>query len=339
MTAKHTKYAGTPLAIIWSFCNRLECLRLDVYSRYLQPLVGMPSTMFPLLHSLDIRIPDSPTSRPALVGTVDAFQYAPCLKNLKLVAPRWSVADLFDSQFPWAQLTNLHMFFEDGIYHARSILSQCSQLESYSANFAPYSDNEQVAPPCVLPKLHTINFTGGGRVRLVSEFFRPFSFPQLRVLTIDSSVWSEDILPQLHERSGFELEQLHISSLRISGTQLSTFLSRIPRLKRLSIHRSDAGDDGLLFALLHSSLPHTAILPDLEHLVLETPGDLAGNVLADMLESRWWPDPGPAASAPLSSGSHLMQANVRCKNVADFPPAVKNRLDALVAAGVLEYGA
>ncbi|KAJ7441091.1 hypothetical protein FB451DRAFT_953723, partial [Mycena latifolia] len=302
LTAPRKAEIVASLAIIWSFCNRLECLTLDVCNFHLQPLVGILGTMFPCLQSLDVSIRPSRSygsPDPPLVGTVDGFKHAPCLKNLKLVAPGCLVRDVFGSQFPWAQLTNLHMSFRHGLFEARAILSKCSELESCFLNIHFPRHDEQIAvPPCVLPKLQTINFTVGPDIHLVSEFFRPFSFPQLRILTINASTWSEDILPQLHERSGFELQQLHLSSLSIQGTQLATFLHRILSLKRLSIHNSRAGDDGLLFALLHSRLPHTVILPNLEHLVLDTAEDLAGNVLADMLESRWEPDAGPVASAP-----------------------------------------
>ncbi|KAJ7668070.1 hypothetical protein B0H17DRAFT_1142633 [Mycena rosella] len=167
------------------------------------PLVGMPSTMFPALCSLDIYISTELypiTPHPAVIGAIEAFSDAPCLKNLKLVVHNLLVLD-FLGCFPWPQLWSLHFSFPHGIFQARSILSQCPELTTYFIDLDRDTDDPFPVASCVLPNLHTITFTTSGNVTQTHDFFQSFLFLELRAFTINAAAWPGDILGKLHENS------------------------------------------------------------------------------------------------------------------------------------------
>jgi hypothetical protein len=364
MNVHSGQYIGTPLTLVWSLSRRLEDLQLKVPVAYLQPLVGLPDHMFPALRSLDIHIQDANLhALPRFVGIITAFAGAPCLRSLKL-AGSVEVMHLFSCQFPWAQLTSLRLNCGDGPSITRSIVSQCVNLETCSITLYDSIMSEDALPivNSVLPNLRTLSYDGPGedgdedQEDYSPEFFKSLSFPQLQVLSMDTSPWSAEVLVELHQRSTFELTTLTLGRLNLSSDEVVEFFSLIPTLKGLILNHGRGLHDDLFAALTYSNAhPHTAILPELEALTIKTgPSSsdwiedpvavaiLDGSVVVAMLESRWWPDPAPGPSnpsAPRPAISRLKQTTLQFTHDSfmNFDQRVKAKLDVMVSEGMLNY--
>ncbi|KAJ7440783.1 hypothetical protein B0H11DRAFT_1882929 [Mycena galericulata] len=330
-----TRYLGTPLTILWPFCDRVQALALITPKTYLQLFVGVPGTMFPNLRSLDITIPNgSRVSTPAFVGELDAFEVAPNLTSLGIEADRTpDILDLFaDGRFPWSQLRNLHLVLSHNLFQARWILSQCAQLETFFLNLSRGFDSAIDIPSCVLPKLQALTY-GMAHDDHSSVFFEPFAFPQLRELNIDAFVVSQDTLLGLVDRSGFELQKLTIRHLELAGEELVPFLRKIPSLKQICLDNSMAIGRDFFTALKYLGPQDSITLPTLEDLTILTEECPDADILVEMLESRWWPDPAGALNAPPIS--RLKRVVLDADLFDEMDQGLRTRLNVLMVAGVL----
>ncbi|KAJ7614740.1 hypothetical protein DFH06DRAFT_1368120 [Mycena polygramma] len=296
---------GTPLTLLWSFSTRLESLRLDVPVQYLQPLVGMPDQMFPALRKLKIRI----TSGSGFVGTSAVFATAFSLQNLELMSPRSMPVLRLLSDFPWAQLTTFHLASPDSPFLTRSIVSECTALEVCSIEVLhrrtpphPVIDLEG----CIMPEMRTFTYKGAydeeEEAADSAQFLKVFSFPNLRSLSLGMTPECGEVLLELHQRSGFGLENLTLGPINSNTEQIVDLLSKLPTLKKLELDYSDGAEDPLLSALTHSGLgSQIAILPQLESLVMRVSATTNGAVLISMVA-------GPRADRPSSFSACLALA-------------------------------
>ncbi|KAF7372665.1 F-box domain-containing protein [Mycena venus] len=292
---------------------------------------------------------------PAFIGTIAAFAHAPCLRNLKLESKDSSpVLWPFAARFPWAQLTSLHLSSTDELFQIRTLVSQCLELETCTiirtTRYLP--DTPIPAEECVLTKLHTLVYKGpidddnddGDIEDMSAEFFKPFSFPQLRALSIDMVAWPAEFLSELYQRSHFELTSLTMGHLHLSVDHIVPFLSSIPTVKDLTLEYGTSVDESLFVALTYSSAdPHATILPELVSLAIKTNDetDYSSSTVADLFESRWWPSPAPNSPSLQipSATSRLKHATFQFgyETFIELDQSVKTRLDVMKAAGVLDY--
>ncbi|KAJ7628157.1 hypothetical protein DFH06DRAFT_1480589 [Mycena polygramma] len=338
---------GTPLTLLWSFSIRLESLRLEVPLPYLQPFVGMPDHMFPALRKLKIRITSGSGSRlPDLVGTIAAFATASSLQSLELVSPRSMPVLRLLSGFPWAQLTTFHLASPDSPFLTRSIVSECTALEVCSIEVLHHW-----TPPhpvidldgCILPEMHTFTYKGANGEQEAqgdsAQFLKTFSFPNLRSLSLGMTPECGEVLLELQQRSQFGLENLTLGPIGSKTEQITDLLSQLPTLKKLDLNYNDGVEDALFSALTYSGMgSQTAILPQLESLLMRVSANTSGSVLFDMLQSRWWPDPAPNAPPP-PPVSRLREVVLQLQHSMrrNLPAGPQAQLDLMKAAGVLGY--
>ncbi|KAJ7736443.1 hypothetical protein B0H16DRAFT_120809 [Mycena metata] len=320
--------------------TRLQHLNLRLAIVDLEPLVVLSGSMFSALQKLALNIhPDYSCPQRAFVGTITIFAAAP-IKSFTLVSSCLGVTfnPLLNLHIPWARLQNLHLdFFHDPLV-ARAILSQCFDLEVCSiagTESSYFRSPTSTSHARVLPRLRTLAYTGTYREdeRELQLLLESCSFPQLRFLELNTFSWSGVPLA-LCVRSGFALEELTLGHVHLPVDAFVAFLEEIPTLKRLIIGQRTRVDCGFLDALTYSADSHSAILPRLEFLTIWSELQFDPTLMADMFESRWWPE-------PVADGSNVLRPLTRLKRAelyVDFErlwyPDVE-RLYALAIAGIL----
>ncbi|KAJ7144202.1 hypothetical protein C8R44DRAFT_759603 [Mycena epipterygia] len=218
------------------------------------------------------------------------------------------------------------------LFEARSILTHCSQLTRCKMpNVRPADDEEPDLPMCVLTTLSSFEF-GAWEYGITSPFFQPFSFPNLRFLTIEAGAWPDNLLLDLHARSGFNLTRLSLVNLELGADALITFLRLVPSLTVLFLRNADCVTNRLFeaFTCDASSKSTEITLPLLQLLMLQQfVNHLEGETVVRMVESLW--GHRDTADAAFPSLRRIQFAMIGSR----FSDDVESRLAKICATGFL----
>ncbi|KAF7339188.1 hypothetical protein MVEN_01996100 [Mycena venus] len=235
-----TRPSLTPL---WALSSRTINLILHLDHRVLH--LPASDCTFPMLTSLTISVTSESSNAvapvPSLVELLDIFHHAPALHHLGLIADFVSPRFHVPSQFGWNRLRKLELMVHLSVAQAGDILSHCAQLEKCRIFHLRSRDTDdslpQPMPLSVLPNLRSL----GIRVHVddgpVSYLFRRFAFPSLTHLDVDAFTFSLLDLVDLHARSMFPLQSLHLAAY-VTPPEIIPFLCSLPTLENVCFKRT-----------------------------------------------------------------------------------------------------
>ncbi|KAJ7138844.1 hypothetical protein C8R46DRAFT_1200929 [Mycena filopes] len=278
---------------------RVEHLRLDL--RHLDPPFTAWKEARPFPRLCSVKIDAAGTS----VGLVSPryifklFDDAPLLRHVEITAPESPPSLWFSSAFKWSQLTNLMLRVKLGLVVGRNILIQCLRLTDCDVLFEPEPADRTIqalSHPCRFPELHSLtlhfDFEDDRFEADLLIFFAMLEFPSAKLLTIGSQHWPTELLPDLHRRSFFELEELTLMNIDLRDVEILPFLQLLPSLQTIDLECYGFNDDLLTAftfdpanSVLALTLPHLRSLAflDLEydtHFI-----NVSGVVVANLAES------------------------------------------------------
>jgi hypothetical protein len=277
--------------------DRLQVIKLDLPFLYYRPLVDIAAGSMAMLESVDLRLPILYTSKATpWAKRITAFTTAPRLRSVtsRFYEPNFFIDRL---QMPWSQLTKLRMitgFYCDGLFH---IFLQCTNLIDCTLELGVWENSMSILPIVIFPHLQKLDvaFTGPGDQ---FQFFQPLNLPALKDLTVTIFGDRSGFYPIFMEftlRSALDLERLRFSGVNICSADLLQFLSLMQSLTELNILLSPCLDDNLFDALCYRGMDSQNLVPKLEKLLISRDMHDGIDVIANMIESRWWIDDTPRA--------------------------------------------
>ncbi|KAF7357475.1 F-box domain-containing protein [Mycena sanguinolenta] len=221
-----------------------------------------------------------------------AFTTVPRLRKLRLINfPR-----VPQTLVPWAQITDLTLS-ENPHDVTFGILAMCPNLVVASITTCGFRYHSQIQPnPLVLGQLHTLTLHSMAKSSYVTPFFSHLSTPLLQSLRVNfrdskRSYWSQT------DFTAFQLRAPNIAQLEFANSDdftpgsLEATIRSAPSLTHLTIALCTGFDDSFIRALRYrDGVP--PIAPCLQNLVVHKGHyvDVAEDVLAAMIASRWWTD-------------------------------------------------
>ncbi|KAJ7455669.1 hypothetical protein B0H11DRAFT_2200319 [Mycena galericulata] len=244
---------------------RLRHIKLSVGSSEIMPAFCRRPRTFPLLASLTIVI-DDPAGVDSPFG-LGIFGTSPSLRKLAIV----SLNSPFDSRAStvmWSQLRELDLHIRIGLFEARNILAECSRVEKISISLFPIPGHVQLPGSITrLANLRHLHLELEDEIQLdPTPFFTTFSFPNLRYLFIWARDLSPEFLPHLYHRSGFQLEELVLVNMELSGHDLIPFLRLVPSLQIIHLEMYGFDDEHFRAFTYHPNAPYSLKLPLLRSL-------------------------------------------------------------------------
>ncbi|KAJ7235666.1 hypothetical protein C8J57DRAFT_1479432 [Mycena rebaudengoi] len=323
-----------PLDLVLPLRHKLQSIRLTLNWNECQNS-GLPvDNTFPILTSLFINIRgSSQLAQPDLIRLVSSFGTLPTLQSLTLHA-QYTSCDLLLSMVPWSQLTSLDLRVELKVVTAQQIVLQAQRLQTLViTDIKPSTDVPRILPIRVLPGMRYIKLSTK-YLETTATFFQPFSFPNLKWFSLDAPDESQDVLLDIHDQSGFQLEELVLVNLKVRADGLSTFLRLLPRLIRLSLTHCRCLNSPFFTLFTYNPLSATPAisLPLLQIVRLEENSELLdGDVVAGMVESLCSPVEDRPARHPFP---RVTRIELRLEG-PQFDSHVESRLATLSATGFL----
>ncbi|KAF7346018.1 F-box domain-containing protein [Mycena sanguinolenta] len=228
-----------------------------------------------------------------LDGIIPSLTTAPRLRKLRM-----SISSSPAILVPWSNLTDLTLHECTSPDHALDVLARCAGLMRVSVrtvgwSIPPQARQHNLALNC----LRTLSFALCEDAEHFTPFFSNISAPALQGLCLAfggmemriNEQWTGDHF------TAFQLQAPHITSLELQYAELISdeFIAVIrhaPALTHLKLFRCPGFDEDVIDALRYED-GATPSVPSLHHLVLEgMEHDVADDILADMIASRWWTD-------------------------------------------------
>ncbi|KAJ6580651.1 hypothetical protein B0H19DRAFT_1228282 [Mycena capillaripes] len=252
--------------------DRFQDIQLDVTSSDIPSAVWRTARTFPSLASAKINLRDANERCPA----VGLFTAAPCLRTVELSADNPNTL-LWESAFPWWSLTELHLDHLR-VLSGRSILIQCARLQKCSLSLLDDSEDSNIPHPQQITQLQDlthldIKFDEDAESSL-PNFFEALALPKLTHLSVYSVTWQAHILPDLYQRSAFNLEELKLFDLDLNLYNVVPFLRLVQSLQCLHLECFGLNNE-LLAVFTSNATPLSLMLPHLRSLTFV---DLGGEV-------------------------------------------------------------
>ncbi|KAJ7265303.1 hypothetical protein C8J57DRAFT_1511860 [Mycena rebaudengoi] len=166
-------------------------------------------------------------------------------------------------------------------------------------------------------------------------FFEPFSFPNFKLFNLDLYEKSQDVLHNIHAKSGFQLEELELSGFNLETDGLISSLQLQPSLIHLSLSYCKCSDNNLFTPFTYDP---PSVTPPISLSLLQTfklqrsTISLDGHVFIGMAESLSAPAKGCPAGH-LFPRFTLIDLWLECPQ---FNGNVELRLASLSATGFLQ---
>ncbi|KAJ7465365.1 hypothetical protein B0H11DRAFT_63608 [Mycena galericulata] len=322
------------LVALPQFRDRVESLELGLDIRTFPAILSLSTPNLPRLRTLDLSLSVREDWQPSVAAVLEFFRSSQRLRELKLFAYYANSSADFAPLFPWSQLTRLVMSIQLDFLVARTILARCTNLrDCFLEDLLHEQDSDDDLPICTLPKLWrlTVLLVSSSTAEPSSVFFKAFSFPNLRDLTVDIYGWPEDALFALQERSHFTLTSLSLRNIILDAAVVVRILESNPTIEDLSLH--EFTDQSIINALTYSPPQSSVLLPRLTCLWIESSHRLTadGDDLVRMLESRWDPHLRPP-NAP--SFAQLTQVNL-VLSCPPLSPAAEATIQHMDSVGLL----
>lgn len=240
---------------------------------------------------------------PQFLGS-DLFCNAPKLNRVTISSHRPLSYPIADVNLPWAQLTQFS-------YHAatgESIVALCTLLQSapnlLKVDWPLSQSMESKMDPSVVVQHSRLRDLSVSMHSNPGSSFDCLSLPSLRNLHIKTAmwfkIWSWEPFESFISRNGQALKSFHLETEAVKGSGLVACLKAMPSLSDLTLNISGRMTDTADIKQILQSLSHTAVNPDLDHLVLlpalssitvycvdDLNGGDVGVIFVDMVESRW----------------------------------------------------
>ncbi|KAJ6526462.1 hypothetical protein B0H19DRAFT_1197470 [Mycena capillaripes] len=280
------------LASLPDFGDRVSTLSLQIAIPYFQYLLAkVPTPTFSRLEAVTLRLTVIRGWKLTLNDILEFFRLSPRLHSIG-VDYRDLTAEILTPNFPWSNLTDLHLTSPLNYVEMRVILACCTSLRRCSfdgmiTSFAPLRGD---------PTMHTLPALETLRLRTTTVgpsfvFFEVFMLPNLRHLDANLYGWTAEPLLSLQERSRFALTSLLLEHVEMDAEDFLRFLAAAPTLERLQLH--DFPSEEVIAALRYhpgQTSMATLLLPALKELWIEVESEelaAGGDDLVDTLLSRW----------------------------------------------------
>ncbi|KAJ7464367.1 hypothetical protein FB451DRAFT_1561687 [Mycena latifolia] len=326
---------------LWEAHSRLKDITLEISPRQTRQLAPhiVQDRLFPQLATLSICIGyDWGVQDPIdLVQVLDGFRHAPFLHSLDISSIYHHTNPLTLSIFPWAQLKNLRVQLRTTLVQARTILLQCPQLESarFYISEAVAENSPGILPSRVLYNLRELYLAVDVDVP-IAIFFRDFTFPNLKRLSMDTGYLSPETFRPFYMRSNFKLHHLHLERLSdMTADDLFAFIQFCPTLQSISIINCQCAYEAALFKIFtHDRNTYWRVisLPMLTKLTIGLDYGCDGTAVADMADCLS-EHGGQDSPFPVLERIYLMTHS--CEPNARYGEAVEARLAAVAATGFL----
>ncbi|KAJ7155240.1 hypothetical protein C8R46DRAFT_437961 [Mycena filopes] len=322
--------------------DRWEDMRLDLDTLELPMAAWRQSGPFPRLRSLEILVKRTSTAIGSLAAPNFAgiFDSAPILRRVTIACYGTPLAPWMTA-FRLSQLTVLDLHGQLDLIAGRAILVQCVALTHCTVGFEPTSADEDIRTMgehrlCHLRFLHfEFSFTHRDINRALHIFLAAFQFPSLTSLTICSKIWFTDLLPRLHSRAPFALENLVLDRFDLQIVDILPFLKLIPSLEAIEL-KDCRLDDTILTALTFDpgalpqlALPHvrSVTISDVERAANEPP-ESSGSAVANLATS-------------VTDGRNTIFPALRCLKLLMWEPEFDDdairRLRRAIGTGLVKY--
>ncbi|KAJ6481351.1 hypothetical protein DFH09DRAFT_1464693 [Mycena vulgaris] len=324
---------------VWDSRRVLQILEMNLRSADVIPRMFPSNQVFPILSSVDITI-DHDVDYVDFPAILDSFSRAPNLRSLSLDSGS-SDARIFETTFPWAQLTHLTVWLDLPADVGRDILIQCQALEvARIRELLPQLQNgtRPLQHVATLHRLRQLEISIS-EPPCAAVVFNGVSLPRLQALILMAEENTTPILLALHARSHFPLTQLLLKGAHLSTEDLFALLRILPDLQKLTIEECTCIGE----QLFQSLTPPSTDTPRLLHLTALTinpvPPEIDGNTMGAMVESLARCTGTDATPFPALRDLHLYRRSTyRGMNTypgTTFGEENERRLAALVATGFL----
>lgn len=225
---------------------------------------------------------------------IDAFEIAPQLRSLGFASP----IPPHILTVPWPQLTNFNIDIRRySLEDCLNVLALCPNLATCTLAW-DYSPLITRHPPIHLLHLQSLNLEGYSDG---SNLFLHLSLPALREFDYlhgdDDVEWNHSEFISLLSRSQCSLQRLLLSMQEtfISDVDLIRCLEHSPNLVELELLTDHifGTPSSALFLLINrpsDNAQSTCLAPKLKKLTLSHHSDFDHLTLANMIQSRWWPE-------------------------------------------------
>lgn len=302
--------------------QRLSCWEIPI--PLYTSLFNRPSAFVASLVTLELEIwvaflDELPHDDSELLRCLDTpFENAPFLRQVRF---HGALFDLTTLRMPWSQLTDLHLQFVripldmTLFIHELVLLEKLTLEVKYRGSFDGDTCLEPAFPMTTLPNLHHLGLIcWNSDAMILPEFFDYVTLPVLKEFRLEFI--AVDYLPHaafisMHERSGFDLEQLTISRVDIESVAIAREIyGRMSSLLSFETNEDPNCYSNIRRALIYDT--RWPVLPLLQKIRFfgDPPKNNFEETFTEVIESRWWPDDteddsrGPRPSQRLTS-AHL----------------------------------
>jgi hypothetical protein len=312
-----------------AYCHRWQTINLSLYERLIPTMNAVKHC--PLLRTLEISVagfsPESP-------HTLDAFEYAPLLRNVTLhIHPR-------TIKIPWARITQCSV---EGGYECLDIMRQSSNVVTFSLELQEIP-RSTILPPIILGSLFTLNIFS--HVSDLHPILDHIVAPVLANITFRSSmVYASTqpfpIIPFLSRWSS-TLESMTLRHIHLTEQELIRCLRETPLLRTLMIeeHNLSTCVGRTLLRALHPGVSDSlCLVQNLQSMVLEGSFvGFCGEFFVEMVESRSWKYAKVVNNHPhaIPEYAQLKMIVLKSKTKPIMGEEVMRRLDKMNGDGLLD---